>query len=115
MVGEGSQFRENFGYYADLPRAPITTVLPRGWEGRLLPLPECPGVLCLEPHDLAVAKLRASRPKDLALLKALVRTGRLNARTIRARLDTTSMPEAAIVITYRSLREVEAACGVPAE
>lgn len=112
IIGEDSQFREHFGYYADLLRLAITDVLPPGWEERLVPLQECAGVFCLEPHDLAVAKLRAGRPKDLALLTALVSTGRLNAGTVRERLDQTPMPEAAIVITYRGLRQVEAACGL---
>ena len=109
-IGEGRLFQTRFGYYADIMRKSITSVLPPDWEERLVPLRECPGVFCLEPHDLAVAKLRAGRPKDLALLTALVATGRLNAGTIRERLDLTPMPEAAIVITYRGLRQVEAAC-----
>lgn len=113
IIGEDSLFREHFGYYADLLRLAITDVLPRGWESRLVPLAGCEGVLCLEPHDLAVAKLRAGRPKDLALLKALVATDRLNAGIIRERLGKTPMPEAAIVITYRGLRELEAICHPP--
>lgn len=84
LIGEGSQFRQHFGYYADLLRLAITDVL-------------------------AVAKLRAGRPKDLALLTALLATGRLKAETVRERLAATRMPEAAIVVTYRRLREVEAA------
>lgn len=110
-IGEGRIFQSRFGYYADILRTSITDVLPPGWEERLVPLEECAGVFCLEPHDLAVAKLRAGRPKDLALLTALVVMGRLRAETIRERLDRTSMPEAAIVATYRRLAEVKAAAG----
>ncbi len=69
---------------------------PPGWEDRLVPLADCAGVFCLEPHDYAVAKLRAGRPKDLALLTALLATGRLAAGTVRERLDRTQMPEAAV-------------------
>ncbi len=107
IIGEGSQFRQHFGYYADFLRPSIADVLPPGWNERLLPLSDCPGVACLEPHDLAVAKLRAGRPKDMALLKALVATDRLKVATVRERLDRTPMPEAAIVATYRRLGEID--------
>jgi hypothetical protein len=40
----------------------------KGWKGRLVNLPpgDTGGVkgLCLEPHDLAIAKYAASREKD---------------------------------------------------
>jgi hypothetical protein len=109
--GESRLFETRFGYYVDIMRPAITDVLPPGWDARLVSLTDCAGVYCLEPYDLAVAKLRAGRPKDLALLTALVVMGRLKTETVRERLDHTPMREVAIVATYRRLREVQAATG----
>ena len=59
VIGQDSPFHETFGYYAD-PVDEATVVLPKGWKGRLVNLPpgETGGVtgLCLDPHDLAIAK-----------------------------------------------------------
>ena len=44
--------------------------------------------LCLEPHDCALAKLVAGRPKDLAFVGALVRAGLLDVDVLRDRLTT---------------------------
>ncbi len=56
-IGEGSQFHEQFGYYAQ-GVGPETAVLPAGWEDRLVRIdnPNTNGVagLCLDVHDLAV-------------------------------------------------------------
>lgn len=67
--GEGSAFHEENGVY--LQGVDETTcVLPGEWNGRLVTLAELPSraggsmpVLCLDPHDLAVAKLAAGRAK----------------------------------------------------
>lgn len=76
VIGEASPFHESFGYYAD-PVDERTAILPRGWKGRLVNLPagETEGVigLCLDPHDLAVAKYAARREKDLIFTAELAR------------------------------------------
>src|SRR5213082_2577209 len=38
VIGVDSPFHQNFGYYAD-PVDPTSTILPRGWKGRLVSLP----------------------------------------------------------------------------
>jgi hypothetical protein len=54
-----------------------TAILPRGWKGRLVNLPsgDTDGVrgLCLEPHDLVIAKYVARRDKDLTFNRELCR------------------------------------------
>src|SRR6266404_2172986 len=64
VIGVDSPFHESFGYYAD-PVDLNTATLPQGWKGRLVNLlpGETDGVrgLCLEPHDLAIAKYAAAR------------------------------------------------------
>lgn len=78
VIGVHSPFHENFGYYAD-PVDEKTATLPRGWKGRLVNLPpgETEGVrgLCLDPHDLAIAKYVARREKDMAFNSELARRG----------------------------------------
>ncbi len=75
-LGELSAFHGSFGYFAD-GVSPDTATLPRGWEGRLIPLSnENTGGAtgwCLDPHDLAFSKLAARREKDLAFVSALLR------------------------------------------
>ena len=58
-MGPGEPFALRFGYHVDVLRAEFGDSLPPGWKERLVPLADCPGVVCLEPHDLAVAKLFA--------------------------------------------------------
>ncbi|HJQ55753.1 MAG TPA: DUF6036 family nucleotidyltransferase [Vineibacter sp.] len=77
-IGVDSPFHQSFGYYAD-PVDETTAVLPRGWKGRLvnLPIGDTDGVrgLCLDPHDLAIAKYVARREKDLLFTRALAHRG----------------------------------------
>ena len=77
-IGQDSPFHERFGYYAD-PVDETTAVLPKGWKARLVNLPagDTDGVrgLCLDPHDLALAKYVASREKDLVFTRELVTRG----------------------------------------
>lgn len=73
-LGEFSMFHETFGYHVD-GVSPTTAVLPPGWEERLVILhnENTRGVtgLCLAPVDIAISKLVAGRPKDLAYVRAL--------------------------------------------
>lgn len=75
VIGQDSPFHENFGYYAD-PVDISTATLPEGWQSRLIKLPpgDTEGVsgLCLDPHDLAIAKYVASREKDRVFTTELV-------------------------------------------
>lgn len=97
VLGEDSLFHESFGYYAQgVDRS--TAILPRGWVDRLRSLVNANtrGVTgwCLDPHDLAVAKLAAARPKDHEFVAALLRTHLLDRSVIRERLAETAMADA---------------------
>lgn len=89
-IGVFSQFHETFGYYVD-PIDERTATLPKGWKGRLVNLPpgDAEGVagLCLEPHDLALAKYVASREKDLIFTRELARRGIVSEQRLLALLD----------------------------
>lgn len=77
-IGELSAFHEQFGYYAQ-GVSPHTAVLPRGWQSRLhvLENQNTNGVAghCLDPHDLALSKYAAGRPKDRAFNRVLIQHG----------------------------------------
>ena len=91
-IGELSAFHDTFGYYAH-GVGPETSVLPEGWEARLVRVegPETAGAvgLCLEPHDLAVSKLIAGRDKDLAYLRIAIEAGLLDESTLLRLIEAT--------------------------
>lgn len=70
-IGDGSQFQATYGYYAH-GVGPETAKAPAGWEGRLVrvEVQRRPGqsgtviALCLEVHDLVLAKCAAGRERD---------------------------------------------------
>lgn len=74
-IGVDSPFHHEFGFYAD-PVDGTTAKLPKGWKGRLVNLPpgDTRGVkgLCLDLHDLAIAKYAARREKDSSSLANLL-------------------------------------------
>lgn len=88
-IGEASMFPATFGYHAQ-GVVETTMVLPSGWRKRLVRFetPATNGVVawCLEPHDLWVSKAIASRPKDAAFCRALLKRGLVHAETLRDRL-----------------------------
>lgn len=97
-IGQDSPFHEEFGYYAD-PVEEGTATLPGGWKGRLVNLPpgDTDGVsgLCLDPHDLAIAKYVARREKDLAFNRALAERGIVKRERLLQLLDKTRLPNSA--------------------
>lgn len=95
-IGAYSPFHEQFGYYAD-PVGENSATLPRGWKGRLVKLPpgETEGVhgLCLDPHDLAIAKYAAFREKDLVFTRELARRGITSKNPLLALLEQTKISD----------------------
>lgn len=96
VIGAYSEFHESFGYYAD-PVDDKTATLPKGWKGRLvnLPLGDTDGVrgLCLDPHDLAIAKYVARREKDLIFTRELAQRGIVSQERLLSLLDQTPVGE----------------------
>ncbi len=105
-LGKDSAFRTHFGYYADIVRPAAFTNFPQDFRDRLVPLEGCPNVWALDPHDMAVAKLFAGRPKDLKLLSILFATNRLDEAKVRRLLWSMEMEEKWIVKTHRFLDEI---------
>lgn len=96
-IGADSPFHESFGYYAD-PIDETTATLPNDWKKRLISLPpgDTEGVtgLCLDPHDLAIAKYVARREKDLAFTRELARRGIVDRDQLFTLLEQTPIDEA---------------------
>ncbi|MCA4134203.1 DUF6036 family nucleotidyltransferase [Arthrobacter sp. M4] len=95
-IGEMSYFHETHGFYVQgVGRS--TAVLPAGWTERLVILSNENTLgrtgLCLEPHDLCVAKLIAGRTKDHLFVGALLRHGIVRPEIIAERLLTVSEDE----------------------
>jgi hypothetical protein len=92
FIGVYSRFHETHGYYAD-PVEENTATLPKGWKARLVNLPpgDTQGVsgLCLDPHDLAVAKYVARREKDIVFTRALATRGIVQKPQLLALLEKT--------------------------
>jgi hypothetical protein len=89
-LGQGSPFHDAFGYYADGVDF-TTAIVPDGWRDRLIQF-EPPGAepgrgWCLEPHDLAAAKLAAGRTKDYEFVDALLRAGLLDRDVVAERVQ----------------------------
>ena len=91
-LGDGSQFQSTYGYYAH-GVGPETAKAPAGWEERLVEVDIPPRLgqsegavaLCLETHDLVLAKCVAGRDRDWeftrdALAADLVQIGELIRR-----------------------------------
>ncbi len=92
-IGELSPFHEMYAYYAQGVEV-TTAVLPDGWRDRLVPFvsasAEPATAVCLEPHDLVVAKLVAMREKDRMFAVALLDAGLVSLETLQKRASMLS-------------------------
>lgn len=74
-IGEGSQFHQTYGYYAQ-GVGPETAVLPRGWMERLHRVQSAATDqrlgLCLDLPDLFMSKAAAGRHKDREFCMAML-------------------------------------------
>lgn len=92
-LGDGSQFHRSFGYFAH-GVGPETAKAPAGWQDRLirLEIPPRPGsarhpvALCLEPHDLVLAKCVAGRERDWEYAREALRAGIVESSELLGRV-----------------------------
>lgn len=81
-LGDGSDFHRTYGYYAH-GVGPETAKAPAGWESRLVRVvvpprhrsDRSPVALCLEPHDLVLAKCVAGRDRDWDFTREALHAG----------------------------------------
>ncbi len=90
-IGEGSQFHETYGYYAQ-GVGPETAVLPSGWMQRVHRLQNANTNgrvgYCLDVQDLFLAKAAAGREKDRLFCMALLRYGHVRLEDVMALIGT---------------------------
>ncbi len=93
FIGEDSQFHRTHGYYGQGVAVSVA-ILPDGWSERLVIVEGSntqPGRgLCLEPHDLVIAKLIAYREKDFEFAIALIGARLVDVTLLLERLAQTS-------------------------
>jgi hypothetical protein len=96
-IGELSPFHDTYGYYAQ-GVGPTTALLPAGWDERLIPISNentrwATG-LCLEAHDLLLAKYAAGRDKDLRFTRDAVRHRLVQREVLDTRLPSMPLADA---------------------
>jgi hypothetical protein len=92
-LGDGSRFHETFGVYAHAV-GPETAKAPLGWQERLVRVaipsrvasPRAPVALCLEPHDLVLAKCVAGRERDWDFARVMLEAGLVNVDQLLRRV-----------------------------
>ena len=99
-IGRDSPFSVTHGFWIDSV-GPETATLPKGWEERLVKVcnENTNGAIGwrLDPHDVAVSKLVAHRPKDIEFVEAILKSGAGDANIIRKRLAETEIPHRQIL------------------
>ena len=99
-LGDGSYFQLTYGYYAH-GVGPETAKAPAGWEERLIRIDIRPRVgssrqpvaLCLEPHDLVLAKCVAARERDWDFAREALRHNLVDAAVLFSRVDALPVDE----------------------
>ena len=95
LLGQGSPFEREYGYYAD-PVSPMLPTLPDRWEERLVPVEFPAGVtaLFLDANDAAVSKYVRGEARDKRWIRAGLANGILSLAVIEYRLreDTVTEP-----------------------
>ena len=90
-LGELSHFHRTHGFYVHGVSLP-TAKLPEGWSDRCIRVQNDNtrghSGLCLEAHDLALAKLAAFRDKDRSFVRVLLKERLIGRNKLLARLPT---------------------------
>ena len=100
-LGDGSPFQGTYGYYAQ-GVGPETAKAPEGWGDRLVRVPipsrvrQQEGVfaLCLEVHDLVLAKCVAERDRDWEFAQVAIDAGLVEVDELLRRLEDLPEPPA---------------------
>jgi hypothetical protein len=90
-IGELSFFDKNFGYYAQSV-SKETAILTENWIFRLNKVQNkntnMAIAYCLDPHDLAISKIFAGRPKDYFFVEKLIEHNLVSTEKILTILNT---------------------------
>jgi len=118
VLGDGSSFHEQFGYYAH-GVGPETPVPPAGWESRLKRVVFAPNkrwqepavAWFLHPDDLVLAKLAAGRERDVSYAEEAIRVGLVDTANLRRGVEL--IPESHRSMARTSLEQAIAAAAKP--
>lgn len=95
-LGQDSIFDGTFGYYADGVEFSTVSYAPTGWRERTVRFESAATQgaigLCMDPHDLAVAKLCTGREKDLEFVQGLVTAHLIQYAVLLQRVAMVSAP-----------------------
>jgi Nucleotidyltransferase of unknown function (DUF6036) len=99
-LGDGSRFHRTYGYYAH-GVGPETAKAPAGWEARLIAVEIAARIssrqrvvaLCLEPHDLVLAKCVAGRERDWEFAREALAHHLVDAQVLLGRIDDLPVDE----------------------
>lgn len=110
IIGEGSSFHHQFGYYVD-PVSEATAILPRGWKGRLVNFQNdnTGNVLglCLHPDDLFVSKMAAGREKDIEFGRAMIAHAMIDRAKVQLYASTVPCPENDLMLSRRTMARID--------
>lgn len=97
VLGEGSPFDEENGWYVQGVDFSTPSYAPRNWMERVIPV-RCMNYtgLCMEIHDLALSKYGIGREKDLDFTRTLARKALVRKDTLIARVNEIDADEAVI-------------------
>ena len=89
VLGEASEFDDEYGYYAQGVDSKTPAYAPGNWKDRTIPLTveETYTGRCMEPHDLVLSKLGAGREKDMEFARSAARLGLVEKETLLSRLS----------------------------
>lgn len=112
-LGDGSMFHAQYGYYAH-GVGPETAKAPAGWMDRLVSVPIAPRpgsqrtpiALCIEIHDLVLAKLAAGRDRDWEFARVCVTHGLCQRAVLLARCGALPLDEPHRAHISAGLREL---------
>jgi len=95
MIGQDSRFHETHGYYATQSMKRQRRCPKAGKAGLVNLHRDTAGVtgLCLDPHDLAIAKYVARREKDILFNRELATRGIVKREQLLLLLDATPLDE----------------------
>jgi hypothetical protein len=88
VLGEGSPFDEENGWYVQGVDFSTPGFAPRDWKDRVIPVRQAGFTgLCMEIHDLAISKYGIGREKDLQFTRVLAQHGRIDKLTLLQRAE----------------------------
>jgi len=95
-IGEGSQFHQTYGYYAQ-GVGPETALLPRGWMSRVHRIQSAATNdrvgYCLDLPDLFMSKAAAGRDKDREFCMAMIEHGNVKPVEVLGLVDDMPLEE----------------------